>query len=240
MSSTVTSPLAPLRPTSPRSGASAGVATQRQGLLIYGILASLVYVATDVLGALYWPGYSYRDQTISELMGLDAPSRPLVLPLFMLHALLTIGFAIGVLWAARGERALRVTGYMLLGLGIVDLTGPLVPIHLRGVAPTLTDTLHIVATGAISLFIMLAVGFAAAARRGWFRIYSLATLIMMPLAGTLAAMDGSRLAANQPTPWLGIKERIDVYGYMLWAAVLALVLLRELRAARRGVASRSS
>ncbi|MCC6998894.1 MAG: DUF998 domain-containing protein [Deltaproteobacteria bacterium] len=239
MSSTATSPLAPLRPTAPRS--DVGVGTQGRALLVSGLLASVVYLAADVLGSLSWASYSSRDQTISELMGIDAPSRPLVVPLFLLHGLLTLGSGVGVLWAARGQRALRVTGLMLLGLGVVDLCGPWVPIHLRGVAPTLTDTLHIVATVLISLFIMLAVGFAAAARRGWFRLYSLATLAMMPLAGGMTVRDAANLAANRPTPWMGLWERVDVYAYMLWAALLALLLLRELRAdpaARR--ANRSS
>jgi len=34
------------------------------------------------------------------------------------------------------------------------------------------------------------------------------------------------MAANLPTPWLGVTERISIFGYMLWIAVLAIVLLR--------------
>ena len=36
-------------------------------LLSCGIAAPLMYVLSDVLIALRWEGYSYRDQTISEL-----------------------------------------------------------------------------------------------------------------------------------------------------------------------------
>ncbi len=32
--------------------------------------------------------------------------------------------------------------------------------------------------------------------------------------------------ANLLMPWLGVEERITIYGYLLWA-VLAIVLLRE-------------
>jgi hypothetical protein len=35
------------------------------------------------------------------------------------------------------------------------------------------------------------------------------------------------MAANLPTPWIGIAERIDLGGYLLWVAVLAIALLRE-------------
>ena len=33
---------------------------------------------------------------------------------------------------------------------------------------------------------------------------------------------------NLPTPWVGVRERINIYGYMLWMAVLAIALLRGL------------
>ena len=34
-----------------------------------------------------------------------------------------------------------------------------------------------------------------------------------------------RVAAGLATPWMGVKERIGIYGYMLWMAMLAIVLL---------------
>ena len=38
--------------------------------------------------------------------------------------------------------------------------------------------------------------------------------------------EGARIAANEPTPWHGVYERINVGGYLLWMAVLAIVLIR--------------
>jgi hypothetical protein len=45
--------------------------------------------------------------------------------------------------------------------------------------------------------------------------------------GVLAGMDGPRIAANLPTPWLGVWERINVFGYMLWIIILSIVLFRR-------------
>jgi hypothetical protein len=45
--------------------------------------------------------------------------------------------------------------------------------------------------------------------------------------GTLAGMQGPRIAANLPTPWLAITERVNVYSAMLWVQVLAVVLLSK-------------
>ena len=67
--------------------------SMRRVLLACGVLSSIVYLAADVLGALRWEGYSYVDQTISELAALDAPSRPLVMPLFVTYNLLLFAFA---------------------------------------------------------------------------------------------------------------------------------------------------
>ena len=37
---------------------------------------------------------------------------------------------------------------------------------------------------------------------------------------------GDRIPANEPTPWIGIEERVNIYATMLWLAVLAFSLLR--------------
>ena len=49
----------------------------------------------------------------------------------------------------------------------------------------------------------------------------------MLIFGALAGMQGPRIAASLPTPYLGITERINVYSAMLWVLVLGLVLLRS-------------
>jgi len=44
--------------------------------------------------------------------------------------------------------------------------------------------------------------------------------------GVLASLQVGQMRANEPTPWLGIVERGNVYAIMLWVAVLAIGLLR--------------
>jgi hypothetical protein len=34
------------------------------------------------------------------------------------------------------------------------------------------------------------------------------------------------VAANEPTPWLGVYERISIYSSMIWISVYALMLLK--------------
>ncbi len=77
-----------------------------------------------------------------------------------------------------------------------------------------------------NILAVLTVVFAAAALGKRFRLYSVATLAIFLVFGTLTGMDGPRLAADLPTPWLGVWERILIASFLLWVAVLAVALLR--------------
>jgi membrane protease YdiL (CAAX protease family) len=98
--------------------------------------------------------------------------------------------------------------------------------HLREAEETLTDVMHIILTIVNVLFILLTIGFGATADGKWFRLYSIGTILVLVLCGAWAFLDSPRIAANLPTPWIGVRERINIYGYMLWMMVLAIVLLR--------------
>jgi hypothetical protein len=201
----------------------------RDILLACGVLSSLAYIAANVLGAVRWEGFSSTSQSISELSALGAPSRPVALPLLIAYSVLALAFGCGVWTAASRNRALRITAALLIGLGVVDVVALFFPMHVRGAETTLTDQMHIAVTVVNSVIIMLAIGFGAASRGKAFCLYSIATLGTMLVFGALAARDGPRLAAQQPTPWLGVTERIDVGAYLLWMLVLAVVLLRDER-----------
>jgi hypothetical protein len=199
----------------------------RKVLLVCGILSSLLYVATVVLAAIRWEGYSSTSQTVSELIAIDAPTTPLVVPLFVIYSLLVYAFGVGIWRSAGQKRALRFAAVGLVGKEVLGLVVTLFfPMHLRGVEGTLTDTMHAILTGVGVLFMLLAIGFAATAFGKQFRLYSIATILILLVFGILAGLDGSRLAANLPTPWMGVWERINIFGYMLWVVVLTIVLLR--------------
>ena len=134
----------------------------------------------------------------------------------------------GVWGSAGRKRALRVVAGLLIGKEVLGFVATLfAPIHLRGVEGTLTDTMHAIVTGVGVLLLMFpAIGFGATAFGRRFRLYSIGTMIIFIVFGTLAGLDGPRLAANLPTPWMGVWERINIFGYMLWIIVLAVILLR--------------
>jgi hypothetical protein len=48
----------------------------------------------------------------------------------------------------------------------------------------------------------------------------------MLVAGSMTATQAGDVGANRPTPLNGVYERIGIGSYLLWMAVLAVVLLR--------------
>jgi hypothetical protein len=199
----------------------------RKTLLFCGILAPLVYVGADILAAVSWKAYSYADQMISELMAIGAPTRPLLVRLFTVHNLLVIAFGAGLCLSAGRKRALRVTGILLAISAAVGQAALLfAPMHLRGAEKSLTDTMHIVATGAIVLLTLLSIGCGAKAGGRGFRLYSIATILVLLFCGALSGLQAPRVGANLPTPGFGILERVNIYGSMLWILALAAGRLR--------------
>ena len=198
----------------------------RIALLACGVLSSIAYLAADVLGSLRWEGYSYVDQTVSELAALDAPSRPLVMPLFVIYNLLFLAFATGV--AQSGARAMRAAAAMLAAIALLGVVAFFFPIQMRGVPWTINETMHSVLTGLTVIALLLAIGFAATVGPR-FRIYSFVTIAIALAAGLLSGWIGRGLVTDQPTPWIGIIERVSIFSYLIWVAVLAMVLMPRAR-----------
>ncbi|HEY6223775.1 MAG TPA: DUF998 domain-containing protein, partial [Gemmatimonadales bacterium] len=138
-----------------------GRVTLRAILLGCGVLASLLYVAMNVVIPLQWAGYSSAAQTISELSAIGAPTRALWVPLGVVYTLLIVAFGWGVWTATRGARRLRLAGALLVFSGLFGLFWP--PMHLRGAPFSLTDALHIVWTAVTLLITLLVMWLAATA-----------------------------------------------------------------------------
>lgn len=196
----------------------------RKVLLLCGILSSLLYVITDILAAIQWESYSYTSQAVSELQAIGAPTRPFVISLFSAYGMLVMAFGLGI-WVTDGRKRARF-GIILFGYGIVGaVTLLFFPMHLRGAEGTISDIMHATLTGVIVLFILLFIGLGGTLHGKWFRLYSIGTILIILLFGVLAGLDGPRITAQLPTPWLGIKERINIYATLLWVLVLSIKTL---------------
>jgi len=202
-----------------------------KALLICGILSSLLYVTLNVFVPMQWAGYNSASQTVSELSAIGAPTRRLWVWASAPYTLLIVGFAWGVWRSAAQNRPLRIAGGLMIVYGALGIIWPFAPMHLRETlaagGATFSDTLHITLGAVTEVLYLFALGFAAAAFGKVFRVYSITTFIVLLVFGTLTFLDAPGVGKNQPTPLIGVWERINIGVFLLWIAVLAVTLLRN-------------
>lgn len=206
-----------------------------QLLLEAGVLASVVYLAADVTASLRYPGYQVAHQAISELSATGAPTAGLWGVFMAFFAVFMLAFAIGVVRTSSGAPGLRTTGVMLLAFTLSGAAWSLFPMHQRGAAMTWQDQGHIL-MGLYSVLMLSAImGVGAFTLGARFQLFSVVAALVVLLTGAWSFAFAERLAAANPTPWLGLIERASVHGFMAWNAVFALALAgRNRRLARRG------
>ncbi|HEV2358803.1 MAG TPA: DUF998 domain-containing protein [bacterium] len=198
-------------------------------MLVCGILSSLLYGAMITL--IRYKGYSPISQVPSELTAIGAPTRPLWMLLGPVYDVLVVAFGVGVWMSAGGKRVLRVVGGLFVAFGVLGgVAWPFAAMHQREVLAagggTWSDTLHVILGLATVLFMLVAIGFGATAFGKSFRLYSIVTILILFVFGALTGLESPRLQANLPTPWIGLWERINILGFLLWVVVLAVALLR--------------
>jgi len=201
----------------------------QRALLSCGIISSLFYVAINIITPSHFPGYDIASQTVSELSAIDAPSRPLWVYLCNFYSVLVMAFGFGIWLCAYKNRRLRIVAVVMLIYGITGFFWP--PMHLREVIAagggTFTDTLHIAFAIGTVILMLLMIGLAASALGQRFRIYSIISIILFMMFGTLTARESPGISTNHPTPWIGIWERINIGMFLLWVIVFAAALLRS-------------
>ena len=178
-----------------------------------------------------YDGYSLSSFTVSELSAIDAPTRKLWEVAVIPYPLLFGIFGWGVLLSAGANKSLSVVGKLILVYGVFNIYWP--PMHMRGIEPTLTDTLHIVWAMVTVLMMMVMMGFGAAAFGKQFRLYTICSIGVHIVFGILTSLEAPNIPTNGPTQWIGVWERINIGVFMLWIVVLAIILLRSQKFSRQ-------
>lgn len=194
-------------------------------LLACGLAAPVLLLATDLLAIARAAGYSPMRQSISELTAVGAPTRPLVTTLRVTGDALMAAFAIGATVTAGNSRALAATGGLVATQAVLDgfATAALPRDYGSPMwAPRNTANTVVMAAG-VGCFVA-AMGSGAAAVRGPFRAFSAGIPLSFALLTVLSLLVGPR---GEPPSSTGAQERTMAYSCELWAAVLAIVLLRR-------------
>jgi len=195
--------------------------------MLAGVLSSMVYATADILCGLRYPGYSFADQVISELSAIGAPTTALWVRLLRVYVVLFTAFAIGLVRESGGNRRLRLTSWLLIAF---VLSGPLwsfFPMHQRGDIFTWTDAGHIALGGLMVLLLSAVIAAGAGALGHRFRAFSQMLVTMAFIAGAGTFVYVPRMIDQLPTPGVGVVERVFLYAFLLWIAVLAVALLRR-------------
>jgi hypothetical protein len=203
--------------------------TPRQALLACGLLYAVLYpIVNDVIAATLYEGYSRIDQAVSELSATGAPPHAFLTAAGPIFSLLFMGFGLGVWQSAHGKRALRLGGLLMIAHGVMSFLWMFGPMSRREViaagGATSADTLHLVLSAATGLFVASYVATTALAFGWMFRLYSTMTIATALLFGLLSAQV-DKIEAGEPTPYMGLLERIGIGAWLLWVAVVALILI---------------
>ena len=199
-------------------------------LLLCGILSSLLY--GTMVTMIQFEGYDFTSQSVSELSAIGAPTRNLWIPLGITYQVLIIAFGAGVWASSENKISLRFVAILILiNYGIASFLWPLASMHQREVladgGKTFAEILHEILVLVTVIVNLLTIGFGAAAFGRRFLSYSIITLLIMLILGALTGPAAApRIEADLPTPWFGVWERIIIIGFLIWIAVLAIILLR--------------
>jgi hypothetical protein len=201
--------------------------TAKKSLLLAGVAAVVVYALGDVLSGLLHDGYSYLNQAISELSAFGSPVRPLMVTVILIPNVLLLAFGIGLLRVARRRSlwwigALQVAEFMLAGIA----THTFWAMSSRDMATGFNDTMHITLSVVFSLLVVAMMVLSAVAYPGWFRLYALATTVVVAGCGMASSLAMAGIGQNH-TPWAGGFERISAYAYFAWLVVLAVIVIRH-------------
>ena len=195
-------------------------------LLTFGILATAFYLASDFICSFSYQGYSYYDQAISELSAIGSPTTSLWKTLTILFSPLVILFGIGVALLSGKKLSLKITGFLLVLWGISGYAWLFFPMNMRGNIGSVSDTGHLILSGITVLLLVAIIAFGSGVAGKKFRVYSFITIAFMIFFGFLTGSTAPLVAANEPTPWMGIYERISVFTPMIWMSILATILLK--------------
>jgi Protein of unknown function (DUF998) len=199
-------------------------------LLVAGVAAAGLYVIGDVVSGLVYNGsrpYSFADQWISELTAYGSPVRPVMVTVIVVHDLLLVAFGLGIWRAAGRSRSLRWTGLVVVGVSAAGLIiHPWFPMSSRWMEPGFNDTMHGALSAGWGVIIAIAVALSAVAYRGWFRLYAIATDVVLIAFAAASGMAIQGIEQND-TPWAGGFERVNAYALMAWYVVLAVTVMRR-------------
>lgn len=192
-------------------------------LLSCGILASLLYLGTDLWAGKLLKGYSFSAQSMSELGADGSPTRQLVVVLTLAAGACLIVFGVGIWQTSASAILSRIVAGLIIGNAVAGLIATLFFPNRFQVRPEFgTPGVLLMFLSVLCFVLVMVVG--AAAFHGWMRVLSIA----IPVAYVLLAILRFATAASSTlgtTVLIGAQERTMAYSFLVWVTALAIYLL---------------
>ena len=190
-------------------------------LLVCGCVSAIIYPLTDVIAGTMYKGYSFHEQAVSELFAIGSPVAPFVVVFFSMSSILLFFFSLGIFLAANRNKLMILLACLVFANALDSIIlWNFFPMHMRHMAPTFTDKMHTIL--AINPFIVISIIIGAFLYNNWFRSYSLFTIAALVIPAIISFSYIPLLLSHQPTPWMGISERISQYSHLTWLAMLSI------------------
>ncbi|TCT16070.1 uncharacterized protein DUF998 [Natranaerovirga pectinivora] len=193
-------------------------------LCLSGIISLVFYILHTSVGAMYYPGYDWMSQAVSDLTAINAPSFMIANGLASVYALFAClnVVLVCIIIQGKGNRALRLGIYLFAVMNWVSAIGyALFPLSDSGYGGTFQDIMHVyvitllvVMLSIVSLVLIIIGGFKKDRKYKSLGIWAIIALVCMFI--------GPMGMAIVPKSYFGIVERFSVYSAVVFNAILGM------------------
>ena len=191
---------------------------------ICGIIAPILYLSLAIIGGLLRPGYSHITHSVSELLVVGAPNKPLMDTMLIIYGVLMTLYPIGIHRGINEGKGSKVGPALLVVAGVLTLITVFFPQDPGGEPVTFAGTMHIALV--IPMVVLSLVALLAFWRRlkndslwaGYDR-YSLVTFIVGITLGVISVI-------LIDSPYMGLLERLSAGVILQWTFFMSIKLFR--------------
>ncbi len=191
-------------------------------LSLFGAIGAVFYFLHVLLGTLFYEGYNFFAQAISDLTATNSPSRNIAMPLSVVYGIFTVLFSIVFFAYFKG----KINKWITFGAGtfclmtIVSFLGyTFFPLSEAGYAGTFQDEMHAAVTVAVVALtvvsiVLFSIGFFQTKNLKYLGIISVCTFVLL--------LTGAMLLNLLPKEYFGAAERINVFSTVLYIGILSV------------------
>ena len=191
-------------------------------LCLTGILSFIFYLLHDIIGAIYYPGYNWMSQAVSDLTATDAPSFVIASGLTKIHGIFTCVCCalVCILITKEKSKTLRIGVYLFSVMHLISAIGySLFPLSSSGFDGSFQSIMHVYVV--TSLVVLLSIISLTLISIGSFKSKH-KTLGILSLIALLLMFVGAVGSGTVPKEVFGIFERFSTYSAVLFTSVLGI------------------